>query len=354
MKKRKKTSATKTGMPPGSIVFVGDKRIKNARMRMYRITEDKFSEEDIEKVGRLPDKSESNVIKWFNFEGLHQTAFIEKIGDHFGLDPLILEDVVNTEHYPKIEIHEDKIFIVAKILRYDKEHKLVDTEQFSMMIGNGYVISFNESDSIIFDPIRDRLRKKRTRFLDIGAAYLGYALLDTIVDNYFVELDKIRDMIDEMEFELGRNISSSTIGDINAIKRELIHLHRYITPVREIITHYMKNDSELVGDDLQPYLKDLYDHVVQIINNAETLRELSATTMDLYHTIQSNRMNEVMKVLTVIATIFIPLTFIAGVYGMNFEHMPELKWEWGYPAVMLLMAALSALMLLYFKKKKWL
>ncbi|MFW5701880.1 MAG: magnesium/cobalt transporter CorA [Bacteroidota bacterium] len=340
-------------MPPGSIVFVGDKKIENARMRFYRITEEKIEEKVFEKVRNLPAVSEKGVLKWFNFEGLHQIEFIEKLGEQLGLDPLLLEDVVNTEHRPKIEIFEDKLFVLMKILNYNTEKNMIEEEQFSMLVGDGYVISFNESGSEIFDPVRDRFRLKRLRFMNIGAPYLGYALIDTIVDNYFVELDKIRDRIDDLEVRLTANIEQSKFEDINLIKRDLIHLHHYITPVRDIVSQYMKNNLPMIGDDIQPFLKDLYDHVIQITDNAETVRELAASTMELYHTIQSTRMNEVMKVLTIIATIFIPLTFVAGVYGMNFEYMPELKWEWGYPASLIVMAIIAGGMVVYFKRKNW-
>ena len=278
---------------------------------------------------------------------------IEKIGNHFNIHPLILEDIVNTGQRPKMEDFIDYIFIVLKMLYYDEKENETKAEQVSLILRSNFVISFQESEGDVFDTIRERIRSDRGRIRRMGADYLAYALIDAIVDNYFIILEKLGEKIEDIEDELVINPAPATLQAIHDLKREMIFLRKSVWPLREVISRLERWESPLINKSLDIYLRDVYEHTIQVIDSIETFRDMLSGLLDIYLSSISNRMNEIMKVLTIIATIAIPLTVITGIYGMNFQSMPELQWWWSYPIVLLVMLTLGILMIIYFRRKKW-
>jgi len=270
------------------------------------------------------------------------------------LHPLILEDIVNTEQRPKMEDFEQYIFVVLKMLQYNEKEDEIIAEQVSLILGSNFVISFQETEGDIFDPIRDRIRNSKGRIRKMGADYLAYALLDAVVDNYFTILEKIGEKIETVEEELVANPIPETLQIIHTMKREMIFLRKSVWPLREVVGGLQRAESALIQESTGIYLRDVYDHTIQVIDTIETFRDMISGMLDIYMSSVSNKMNEVMKVLTIFAAIFIPLTFIAGIYGMNFQYMPELEWQLGYFAVLLIMLLVAVSLLVYFRKKKWL
>jgi len=286
--------------------------------------------------------------------GLHEVEIIEKLGKQFELHSLILEDILHTEQRPKYEDFDKYIFIVLGMLSFNEEIQAVESEQVSLILGANFVISFQERTGDVFEPIRDRIRNAKGRIRKMGPDYLAYALTDAIVDSYFAILEKVGEKIESMEEELVSDPTEKTLHQIHTMKREMISLRRSVWPLREVISGMQKSESSVIKELTEIYLRDVYDHTIQIIDTIESFRDMVSGMLDIYLSSISNKMNAVMKVLTIIATIFIPLTFVAGIYGMNFEHMPELKWKWAYPGVWVVMLVITGIMLTYFRRKKWL
>ncbi|MCP8311964.1 MAG: magnesium/cobalt transporter CorA [Candidatus Methylarchaceae archaeon HK02M1] len=354
IKKMFKKRSKKTGLPPGTLIHIGEKKIEKVKITIIDYNEAQFQEKEAKKVEEcFPYKDQPNVT-WINIDGIHDVEIIEKIGNHFNLHPLQLEDILNTEHRPKIEDFEDYIFVVLKMLYYDEKENEIKDEQISLILASNIVISFQESEGDVFNPIRERIRNGKGRIRKMGADYLAYALIDAIVDNYFIILEKLGEKIQDLEEELVTNPTSETLHAIHKLKRENIFLRKSVWPLREVVSKLERGESSLIKETTVIYLRDVYDHIIRVIDTIETFRDLLSGMLDIYLSSISNRMNEVMKVLTVIATIFIPLTLIASVYGMNFTYMPELESPWGYPIVLVGMLFIVTLMLIYFKRKKWL
>jgi magnesium transporter len=278
---------------------------------------------------------------------------IEKIGKHFNLHPLVIEDILNIHQRPKIEDFEDHIFIVLKMLTYNKDSHEGESEQVSIILGKNFVLTFQERKRDVFDPVRNRIKNSKSLIRKYGADYLVYALIDVIVDNYFIILEGIGEVLEELEDRVLLNPTSEIVHSIHQLKRNLIVLRKSIWPLREILSTLEKTESDLIKNT-SVYFRDVYDHTIQVIDIIETYRDLVTGMLDIYLSSVSNRMNQIMKVLTIIATIFMPLTFIAGIYGMNFKYMPELGWKWGYPLVLILMLLIGVNMIIYFRRKKWL
>jgi len=278
---------------------------------------------------------------------------IEKIGTHFGIHPLVLEDIVNTGQRPKMEDFEDYIFLVVKMLTCDQSQSDMNTEQVSLLLGPNFVISFQERQGDVFDSIRDRIRNSKGRIRKEGADYLAYVLLDAVVDGYFIVLESLGERIETLEDQVIENPTTETLQVINGLKREMIVLRRSVWPLREVIGALERGGSALIHKATGTYLRDVYDHTIQVADTIDSYRDMIIGTRDTYLSSLSNRMNEVMKVLTIIATIFIPMTFIAGIYGMNFQFMPELGWRWSYFVVWGVMIAVAGVMIAYFKRKDW-
>jgi len=349
-----KRAKQKAGLTPGTLVYVLDKKIEKVRIRIIDYDETQLEEKEVEKVEECFPFKDKPTVSWINIDGLHDVEVVEKIGKQFGLHPLILEDIVHTGQRPKLEDFGDHIFIVLKMLYYNKEKGELETEQFSLIFGENFVISFQERAGEFFEPLRERIRKGKGRVRKAGADYLAYALLDSIVDNYFVILEQLGETIEETEQELATEPGIATLQTIRAFKKEMIFLRKSIWPLREVVNSLERGESSLINESTGIYLRDVYDHTIQIIDTVESYRDMLSGMLDVYLSIISNKMNEVMKVLTIFAAIFIPLTFVAGVYGMNFSFMPELGWQWGYFAALLVMATIGATLIVYFRRKRWL
>ncbi|MCJ7693106.1 MAG: magnesium/cobalt transporter CorA, partial [Sedimentisphaerales bacterium] len=294
------------------------------------------------------------TVTWINIDGLHDIQVIEKIGKNFDFHPLILEDILNTGQRPKFEDFENYIFIVLKMLTYDDDEETIKSEQVSMILGHNFVISFQEIQGDVFENIRERIRTAKGRIRKMSCDYLLYTLLDAIVDNYFAIMEKFGEKIESLEEQLVSDPDEKILQKIHSMKRELISLRKSVWPLRELVSGLQRSESELISEPTIIYFRDVYDHTIQVIDTVETFRDMVSGMLDIYLSSISNRMNAVMKVLTIIATIFIPLTFVAGIYGMNFKFMPELEWKWGYFIVLIIMAVAAAAMLIYFRRKKWL
>jgi magnesium transporter len=342
----------KTGLPPGSLVYVGEKTAREPLITIIDYTETEFHEITTEKAEDAFPFRDAQTVSWIDVSRIAEAATVEKIGGHYGLHPLILEDVLTQGQRPKIEDMEQYIFVVLNMLSLDSAGNL-KAEQVSLVFGKNYLITFQEVEGDVFGTIRDRLRSAKGRIRKLGPDYLAYSLIDAIVDNYFTILEQLGARIEDLEEELVENPGVKVLRSIHDLKGELLFLRKSVWPLREVISSLEKSDSGLIHESTVMYLRDLYDHTVQVIDSVETFRDMLSGILDIYLSSMSNRLNEVMKVLTIISTIFIPLTFIAGVYGMNFEFMPELHSKWGYPVVWTVMTAIALTMLAIFKKKKW-
>ena len=348
----------KTGLPPGALFHLGEKKAEKVKITLTFFDNDRYEEKDITSIEESFPYRDGTGVLWINIDGLHDIDILEKLGASFAIHPLMLEDVLNTGQRPKIDFTENYIFMVLRMLQYYEKEKILDSEQVSIVSGLNFVISFQEKRDV-FDVIRDRIRNNKGKIRTEGADYLFYSLIDTIVDNYFDILEKMEDRIDALEDELLTNASKQTLHKIHRLKRELLQLRKSIWPLREIINGLIRGDSPLVKENTRIYFRDVYDHTIHIIDTIENFRDMVSGMLDIYLSSMSNKLNEIMKVLTIIATIFIPLTFIAGLYGMNFNteispwNMPELGWYYGYPLVLFLMALVGIVMLVYFRKKNW-
>lgn len=349
MKKRK----TKIGLPPGTPVYVGEKREVAARITVIDYDEDQFQEKGISQLEECCGLKDSSSVSWVNVDGIHNAELIDALGNKFDLHPLVVEDILHPGQRPKMEDFESSLFMVFNMLTFDDETNEIVSEQVSLVLAEHYVLSFQERPGDIFDLIRDRLRNGKGRIRKMKADYLAYSLLDTVVDNYFLILEKVGSRIEDLEEVLINNPKPETMQEIHRLKREMLFLRKSVWPLRELIAGIEKSESPLIMKSTMKYLRDVYDHTIQIIDTVETFRDMLSGLHDTYLTVISNRMNEIMKVLTIIATLFIPLTFIAGIYGMNFEFMPELKWPLGYLFVWIVMITIAFFMIMYFKRKKW-
>jgi magnesium transporter len=346
--------SAKAGMPPGTLIHIGERKAEKVRISIFDYDATQFTEKEAAAIEECFPFKDRPTVTWINIDGLHEVEIIEKLGGHFGLHPLLLEDILNTDQRPKMEDFDEYIFFVLKMIyRRDKTGEM-ETEQVSLILGSNFVISFQEREGDVFDNIRDRIRKNKGRVRKSGADYLAYALMDAIVDNYFIVLENTDEKIETTEQQLTTNPTPATLQNIRELKNEMIFLRKSVWPLRELISSLERLDSPLVHESLEAYLRDVYDHTIQIIDTVESYRDMISGMLDIYLSSISNRMNEVMKVLTIFASIFIPLTFVAGLYGMNFEFMPELKWHWGYFGALGLMALIGIVLLLYFRRKRWL
>jgi len=347
-------TSEKVGLPPGELVHVGERMTEATRIAVVDYDETHYEEREAASGEECNVYLGKPTATWVNVDGLHDVRAIADIGSCFGAHPLVLEDIVNTAHRPKVEDLEDYLFIVVKMLDYDKEQDEILVEQVSLLLGRDHLLSFQERRGDVFDPVRERLKNGRGRIRTEGPDYLAYALIDAIVDNYFVVLERLGEQIEDLEEELVARPATETLQKLHRIKRHLIVLRKSVWPLREVVSLLQRGESPLILKGTQIYLRDLYDHTIQVIETVETFRDMVAGMLDIYLSSISNRMNEVMKVLTLIATIFIPLTFLAGIYGMNFAYMPELQWHWSYPVLLTVMVVLGVFMLVVFRRKQWL
>jgi magnesium transporter len=349
-----KKRSSKAGLPPGTLVHLGEKKVESVKITFIDYDEQSFQEKQVPYIEECLKLKDTQTVSWINIDGLHDIELLEKLGKGFELHSLILEDILSTGQRPKFEDYEKHIFIVLKMLSVDQESQSVESEQVSLILGPNYVISFQERIGDVFDLIRERIRNNKGRIRKMGPDYLAYSLIDAIVDNYFIILEKFGEKIESMEEEVIDNPTEKTVHQIHSLKREMISLRKSIWPLRELIRGLQTSESSLINETTDIYMRDVYDHTIQIIDTIESFRDMVSGMLDIYLSSLSNKMNAVMKVLTIIATLFIPLTFVAGIYGMNFKYMPELEWRWSYPIVWLIMISVAVVMLIYFRRKKWL
>jgi magnesium transporter len=347
-------SLTEAGSSPGTLVHVGDQKTDAVQVHLFHYDAQTLIEKPLDRVEAALPLVQSATTTWVNINGIHDTAFMEHVGACFGLHALTLEDVLNTTQRPKTEAYDDYLFVVVKMLSYDAPTDRIASEQISLILKKDLLISFQEAPGDRFDPVRARIRKGKGRIRTAGCDYLAYALLDALVDNYFEILEKLGERLERLETIIDAGPNAGILEAIHGIRRNLILFRKQVWPMREIILHFLKNDAPLIGETTALFMRDVYDHTIQTIDTIESFRDILSGMQDLYLSIISNRMNEVMKLLTIIATIFIPLTFVAGIYGMNFVYMPELNWRWGYPFSWAIFIAIAAGMLVYFRHKKWL
>jgi magnesium transporter len=349
-----KRVSKKVGLSPGTLVYIGKERVEKLHITVIDYDADRFEEKEVKTVEECFPFKETPTVTWINVDGIHEPEIVEKLGKYFEVHPLVLEDIVHTDQRPKLEDAETYLFIILKMLYFDDEEDEIKAEQISLILGSNFVMSFQETKKDVFDTIRERIRSGKGRIRKMGADYLAYALVDAVVDHYFVILEKLGERIEELEEELVTDPVQETLHKIHALKREMIFLRKSVWPLREVISGLTRGESALIQEATNIYLRDVYDHTIQVIDTIETFRDMVSGMLDTYLSSLSNRMNEVMKVLTIIATIFIPLTFIAGIYGMNFEFMPELKWHFGYFAALFVMLIVFLGMMVYFKRRRWL
>jgi len=341
------------GTPPGTLVHTGARHDAEVVVSVIEYDADTMTESRIKDVRECFESAEADPITWVNIDGLHDVEMIEQVGEHFGVHRLALEDVVSTTQRPKVEEYETHFLVILRMLSFDVTTDSVSAEQVSLVVGKAYLFSFQERPGDVFDPVRERLRTKKGKIRSRGTDYLAYALIDAVVDHYFRILELMGDRIEELEDLVIGDPTLESMHRVHHLRREMLIVRRAVWPLREALGLLYRGEVELVHEETEVYLRDVYDHCVQLIDTVETLREVLSGAMELYMTGVSNRMNEVMKVLTIIATIFIPLSFIAGVYGMNFEYMPELSVRWGYPALLAGMGTAAGAMVWYFRRKGW-
>jgi magnesium transporter len=348
-----KKSSNKSGLPPGSLIHIGEKKTDKSTITIFDYDKDVLEEKTIDNISECVNLKKTPTVSWINITGLHDISVIEKIGQIFEIHPLVLEDILYTDQRPKYDEFDKYIFIVLKMLRYDEKTEQIITEQISVILTENYVISFQEMEGDVFNPIRDRIRGGKGRIRKLGTDYLTYSLIDAIVDNYFLILEKVGEKIEELEEEVISNPRPEIVQTIHRLKREMLFLRKSVWPLREVINNLQKNESKLIKKTTIIFLRDIYDHTIQVMDTVETYRDMISGLLDIYMSSISNKMNEVMKVLTIFAAIFIPLTFIAGIYGMNFDYMPELSIPWAYPLVWAIFIGIGLTLFGYFKHKKW-
>lgn len=350
---KKRTS--KLGKPAGSLIHIGDKKLDDVHITAFHYNGEHFEEKVLRSLHECLAYRDTNTndVVWIDIDGLHRVDILESVGECFGIHPLTLEDILNTDQRPKVEEYDKYLYIAVKMLDFLPDGH-IGVEQISIILMENLVLSFQENVGDIFDTVREDLRRSRGRLRREGADFLAYTLLDSTVDQYFVLMEQLGDRVDDIESQLIDRPASQFGHDINNLKREMLMLRRSIWPMREVMNVLVRTESKFIGRSTVVFLQDVYDHIIHVIETLEIFREMLSGTLDIYLTSMSNRLNEIMKVLTVISTIFIPLTFIVGIYGMNFHFMPELSWRWGYPLVWGVMIAVVAGMFAFFRRKGWL
>ena len=348
------STAKKAGQPPGTLIYTGKKTTEKVIVKVYDYTNDTFEEQEITQLDDLAKFKNNTSNTWINISGLHETALIEKVGACFNLDAMLLEDVLNTNHRPKVDFFEDHLFFTLKMIGIHSNQKDIDYEQVSFVLGNGWLITFQERNGDIYNNIRERLKNKVGKLRDLGVEYLFYRLIDTTVDYYFYVSDFLSEEIQEMENKVLHEFDSKLLEDIQLLKKEVNKLKRSIIPTKDAISLLEKDSESFLKKQTKRFLKDVNEHIIHLNDAVDLQRDNISSVMESYQFGVNNKTNNVMQLLTIISTIFIPLTFIAGVYGMNFENMPELSWKYSYFVIWGLMLLIFIVMLIYFKRKKWL
>lgn len=341
------------GQPPGSLIHIGEQKVERTRITAFGYDEGQVVTVEVKSAEECRALKERFKVLWINVDGLHDIEVIRKLGELFGIDSLTQEDILDTGQRPKIEDFERYLFLSLRMLDFNREVSEITQEQLSIVLGPGYVITFQETPGDMFEPVRQRIRSAVSKVRKHDADFLAYALIDAVVDRYFSILEEIENRIDTLDSEMMADFRQETFNALYALKRELIIFRKTVWPLREIIGSITRTDFDVVGDAVDPYFRDVYDHIVQVIDTIEVFREIVNGMHETYLAGVNNRMNEVMKFLTMIATVFMPLSFIAGIYGMNFKNMPELNLWWGYYAVLGLMVLIVVGFMIYYRSRKW-
>lgn len=342
------------GMAPGSLVFIGQRKMDHTRLSLLNYQPDGVDEEEVDSLDELESHLSSDSVTWLNLEGLQNTQLIDQLGKKLDLHPLLLEDVLDTTQRPKIEQHKDYLFLVLKMLRYDKEVDKIIAEQVSVVVHEKFVVTFQEVTGDVFEPLRNRVRHATTKIRHRGADYLAYALMDAILDNYLVQVEAIGERIEDMDDNILNLKNREVLEKVKLYKQEINFLRAWIRPMREVVMALAKPEMYIFRKETKPYLNDLKDMITYAAETVENYREMLSEQIQIFEVLANNRLNEVMRVLTVISVIFMPMSFLAGVYGTNFEHMPELHQQWAYPAFWGMEALLGISLALYFRYRKWL
>lgn len=353
MPKHIKSTKKKIGMAPGTLIHVGERLSEDVKINLIKYNQNSFITEILNDFSSIEYSPSSDSISWINVDGLHDIKLIEQLGNKFNIHPLTLEDVLNTTQRPKADFDDNYIFVVLKMLYYNDELREIHSEQISLIIFKKYLFSFQEFEGDVFGDLRKRLQQNKSNIRSKGTDYLAYSLLDSIIDNYFDILEDIGNNVDEVEDKLLSNPDKAIMPEIYNLKREMILLRNSVWPLREILGSLIKSDNLIVEEKTLMYLRDIYDHTIQVMDIIETYRDILSGMLDTYLSSISNKTNDVMKVLTIFSTIFIPLSFLAGIYGMNFEYMPELHLKYGYSIFWIITLLTIVLMINYFKRKKW-
>ncbi|HSR12788.1 MAG TPA: magnesium/cobalt transporter CorA [Thermodesulfobacteriota bacterium] len=348
-----KKRSRKTGLPPGTLIPIGEDRGQKTRITRVEYDEQSFREEEIGAPPGCFVPPQAPAVTWVNVDGVRDVDVLANLGRCFELHPLVQEDILNTDQRPKIEDYGEDLFVVLKCLTYNNHSEGIEAEQISLLLRPPMLLSFQEKEGDSFTPIKEMLRQGKGRLRKMGADYLCYMLLDVVVDRYFSVLESLGEKIESVEGRLLADPTPETLLEIQNLKRDMLFMRKWVWPLREVVNRMERGDFSAVQESTRLYLRDVYDHTVQVIETIEIFREMLSGMVDIYLSSVNNRLTGVMKVLTIIATIFMPLTFLAGLYGMNFKFMPELGWRWGYPAALGLMGCVAGVMLMVFKKKKW-
>ncbi|WP_194767756.1 magnesium/cobalt transporter CorA [Tamlana sp. I1] len=354
--RRSKNSKKKTGHAPGSAIYTGDRSKEKLFIETFDYNQTHCTVKELNSVEESFNFKHSDSVTWINLNGLNHVKDIEILGNHFNLHPLVIEDIVSISQRPKLDDYGDYIFVVLKMLYFqDEDAENISSEQVSFVLGKNYVLTFQESEGDVFDAVRQRIIAGKGRARSLGSDYLLYILIDAIVDHYYEVIDALGDKVEDFESAIfSGNVNDDTSKNIRDLKHEIFKMRRSIFPLREILVKIDKNDSPLIEKKTITFFSDIYDHLIQVSESIDIYREMASSLMDMYMTTISNKMNEVMKVLTIMASIFIPLTFIAGIYGMNFQYIPEIQYKYGYFVVWVIMIIIVFVMIHYFKRKKWL
>ncbi|MFC1851094.1 magnesium/cobalt transporter CorA [candidate division CSSED10-310 bacterium] len=353
MSRKVKMRKKNVGSPPGTLVHVSDIKSDFSRVTLCNYDEVNMTMIEERVVDECVTFRDKPTVTWINVNGIHEVSLIEKLGDCFSIHPLVLEDILNTTNRSKFEDYEEFLFIIIKLIDPDSVGTVIKTESISLVLGSNFVLSFQETAQDIFNPVRERLRSEKGRIRKSGTDYLSYALIDLVVDHNLHIAEILEEKIEQLETELLTSPTTSTLEKIYHLKRDTMYLKKMIAPVRDIINSMLRDESPLIKEMTKIFLRDVLDHITQVIETIDTSRDSLVGMLDTYLSSISFKMNNVMKFLTIIATIFIPLTFIAGIYGMNFKHMPELEWTWGYPGILIAMLVLGFVMVGFFKRKGW-
>jgi magnesium transporter len=354
MPKSFRRMARKVGMPPGSLVYTGEKEHSPAKITLTRYNEQTIVERPLDAFTECQIVTDPGEVTWINVTGVSKAKDLEKLGECFKIHPLVLEDILEVGQRPKVEDYDDYLYIVLNSIRPAAEGEELVADEISLVLGPHYLLSFYAGDGDIYAPVRERLLQGKGRIRKLGADYLAYALIDLVVDNYFIELEKFGDQVESLEDEVVAQPSPQTLRDVHRFKNDMIMLRKSLWPLREVIARLERRESPLISESLGNYFRDVYDHTIIAIDTVETYRDILSGMLDIYLSSMSNRLNQIMKVLTIIATIFMPLTFITSLYGMNFKYIPELQWEYGYYMALGVMLVIAGSMLEYFRKKHWL